>query len=199
MTELNIRAISVGLIFFVIISALASFGFLIVLASVNDYGVSPLMDIVDDFADDGELGEEDRNLLQEVGESYQDWIYYIDDLWLLLYVVFSIDMFVMAYFSRRTGLFNFLNILYVGLMILLVVLDYVLLVSDWVVQEFFLVMLPFATEILPKFTYWLDHAGIIITIQIVFCLFLNLVDFDMSKFFQQKEKEDRVIQTDEVL
>jgi len=199
MTETSMKTIALMTIFISTVLVFASFGYLAFLVSANDYAVVPLMEFTEaNENSDLNLGNRTVAMGQNAGETFQSWVYLVDEFWFILYAGFSISLGILAYYVKRENLFNLFGLVYIGIMLFLVVLDYFLQVSDWFLNEFVLVMLPFATNVLPKMVYFLDNAGIILTAQIFIYLLINVVDLDFSKFSNQKNKEN-TINTGEVL
>ena len=199
MSETRVGQIAMYLVFVSFILVIASFSWLIFVVGVNDYAIVELQNITDTEVSKGNLPAETGELLQQNGEQFQGLIYWIDDLWLYLYVSFSMGLFIMAYYTKRENIFSFFSFAYIGIMLIMIPLDVVLIAANWFIQEIILTMLPFANNVLPKLMYFVDNAGIIITAQILICALLNIVDFDFSKFKIQKDKETQSLDSQEVL
>jgi len=178
-----------GFLLLVIVLLVTVSMWIITSTTAYDYLFYELDTLIDTQDAEGNLVNGSRAIADQAIAGFEDWIYIADDIWLLLYVVFSIQLFVLAYFAPRINYFSFFNIIYIGIMFLMIVLDIYVQVSNWVIQNILINILPTAAGIIPKFMFFLDNIGIIITIQIVICLLLNAFDFDISKIMNRKAKE----------
>lgn len=197
---MNIQNIIGWLLFFSIISSLGLFVGILILGTGNDYAISNLYDITEDMQNDGTfIDSRPVDTVLEANQVALDWMTHLDNAWLLAYISFSMLIFISAYFAPRLSIFSFNNILYIGSMFILFLLDIVYVVNLWIYNELFLNVLPLSETVVPKFSYFIAHLGIIVTIQIVLCILINIIDFDMVKYVFRKDKEAQVTESKELL
>ena len=71
--------------------------------------------------------------------------------------------------------------------------------TTWFRDSILLAMIPSATLIVPKFTYYLNHIGIFTAVHLALCLLVNMLDFDFSKIITRKKQETQIMKDDEVV
>ena len=75
--------------------------------------------------------------------------------------------------------------LFYGTMILLFIFSVSLVITNWLATVLFNVV-PNLEASMPKFTYWLDWAGIYTFIHLLICMFANKVDLGIDRSFSRK-------------
>lgn len=173
---------------------------IILLGTGNDYALGTLYDIEVDLVNNGIITDS-RVISQteDINQSVLAWFGYLDNIWLLAYVAMSIMLFMGAYYSKRLNFFTFCNLMYVGIFLILFILDSLYITTVWVRNEVLLNILPTANTLIPKFTFFLDHLGIIISIQLALCFLLNVLDLNIVIEKFRKNKEQEALKTEEVL
>jgi hypothetical protein len=172
----------------------------LLLGTGNDYALGTMYDITEDMVTDGIITDS-RVISQseDINATALSWFGYIDYLWLLAYVAMSIALFLAAYFSKRLDFFTFSNLMYIGVFLLLFVLDFMYIATLWLRDEFLFNVLPTASTLVPKFMYFLDNLGIILSIQLALCFVLNVIDFNVIAEKFRKGKEQQALSREEVL
>ena len=165
----------------------------------NDYILYNMQLLADDLGNQSIISNNTVNFLQETGESYKNINFRWDDIWLLTYILFWSSSLIVSYRVRKQNYFTFLGMLFYGTMVLLFVLTIFTTLTNWFNDEIFTQIIPGAVILLPKFYFYLENIGIFSSIQIGFCLLINIVDFDLAKIFQRKKQEDQAIQDNEVV
>lgn len=164
--------------------------YIVILGGANDYGLFILDSLIDDLNGNGNLPSEVVDISKDANDIVIQWIFYIDDIWLAAYIFFSMVLLFMSYYSERSGIFTFTNMVYIMSMFFLFVLDVVIQVNTWFLDNFLIKLLPSVEIIIPNFLFFLDNLGIILTIQLLVYMAINFIDLDFSKHSQRKVKED---------
>ena len=121
---------------------------------------------------------------------------FVDILWLIGFIIFTITFIQASYFTKREGYFSTLAFLTFGIMAVLFVSGIFIQLGDWFTQEFTLAVIPNLAYATPFFTLYLNNAFYINLILIILGVIANFIDLDTINFNQRKEKE--VIQTNEL-
>lgn len=169
-------------IIFVFISAMIIIG-------TNNYAVSEIYNFSEQFKDDGYIPESIFNTIDDTAESLPNVLPYLDLFWLASFISFVGSILVYSYFSKRESYFSILSFLLVGILIILFVGGIFIQLTNWFKDEI-LIVFPTILDLMPKFSFYLNNAGIINAVLVLICLVVNFIDLDLNKYFQRKDKED---------
>ena len=193
---LNIVPLS---LFFLLASVIFVTLYLLNFAVINDYAIGSMDNITTQLVNDGYVDSRVGDLANEFNDGYFQTYRYIDYLWFGLYMAFVIDSLIFAYLAKKMNYFAFLAFLFWGMMFILFLVDMFIITTDWIKVEILDALIPNNVQAIPMFTYWLNHAGIFITIHLVACLVVNVLDFDFRSIIQREQREDLALEDSEVL
>lgn len=172
--------------------------YLVTAVVYNDYIVYELQVFIEDFNADGYLPDQAVTASDQLGEEWQQWIYNANRIFILMYVLFFMETVLMSYFVKSLNYISFFTILFYGSMILLFVLSIFLNLSKWFLNDFLVKLIPPALSIIPSFAWFLNYAGIILFIQMMICMLVNQLDFDLVSIISRKKKEQSVLSESEI-
>jgi len=179
-------------VMFIFILTVVTTWFIIQTGVVNDYVVYNLVEYTDDLEARGIVTADSNAVANNAGNQFINIIYWIDDLWLVCYVLFSLGMIYIAYTAPKENVFSFSGLVYLGIMVCMLFFDIMYQIYNWWVNQLLYNLLPTAEAVIPSFLWFLNNAGLIITIQLVFYLLLSTIDLDISKFIARDRKEEEV-------
>jgi hypothetical protein len=172
--------------------------YLITAVAYNDYVIVELQTFTEDFESKGYIPSEAVDLSDDLGESYQVWIYNSNRIFILMYVIFFVESLVLAYFTKRVNYFSFFGILLYGIMILLFLMSIFLNLSKWFLNDFLAKLIPPTLTIIPSFAWFLNYSGIILAVQLGLCLLINQLDLDLARLLSRKQKERSTLSDSEI-
>ena len=108
--------------------------------------------------------------------------------WLASFISFIGSILLYSYFSKRESYFSLLSFLLVGILIIIFVGGIFIQLTDWFTTEV-LSVFPTILDLMPKFSFYLNNAGIINAVLVLICLLVNFIDLDLGKFSGRKDKE----------
>lgn len=155
----------------------------------NDYVLYEATETLETLNLQGLISDNMTNSTVNVASAFYDLTSFFDIWWLASYVMFVITTFVIAYYSKRIGYFNFTMNLFYGSMIFLFVLGIMTTFTQWWKIEILYKLLPGIEASMPYFSYYLENVGIISFLNFILCMLLNLIDLDFAGFKTRKIKE----------
>lgn len=158
-------------------------------AVMNDYVLYNLQNLTEDLENSHVIKAGVANFTQDAADRYRETNFHYDDIWALAYMILIIGTIAAAYESRQQNYIGFLSMLFYGIMFVLFIITIVSTVTNWFNDEILVKMLPDVVILLPKFYYYLDHIGVFSAVHVVVCLLVNVMNFDLSRIRQSKEKE----------
>jgi len=161
----------------------------------NDYLVSELYDVSSDMNNSGYISNSIMDSIEGVADSHSQLANYFDWFWLLFYLAFIGSTVGISYYAKQEDEFSFLALLFYGTMILLFFFSVSLVITNWLADVLFAVV-PNLETAMPKFTYWLDWAGIYTFVHLLVCLFANKIDLGIDRSLSKKTDAS---QTEEIL
>lgn len=191
--------ISVFTLVFSFLSILFIFISLFTWATANDYLFYELQNLTEDLEQDNILKGGTAARTQGYGEDFSNFNLHLDELWLVAYLSFLINSFILAYRVERQNYYSFLGILFYGLMAFLFLLTIFSTITNWFNNQILTTIIPTAHILVPKFYFYLDNIGIFSALQLVICLIINMVDFDFAKINQKKRIEAAALKDEEVI
>ena len=177
------------LVAFSFFSTLALVLALIFFATIQDFVLVPLYDIIEGLVNSGLAGNWILPLIETIDDIFLLTPTVLDWLWLLGAVSLLVELFMTSYYIKRVGYFSLISLLFWGTMTLLFIMNIYIVLSNWVLTEILTPIVPNLVLSTPFFSYYLTYAGIINTLIIVGCIIVNAVDFDFANYFQRKIKE----------
>jgi len=177
------------IVIFSFISILFVFVSMFIASSMNNYALSEMVDLADDFNETGMINESYYTIIETTGSSFKKIIDYIDYFWLTAFISFVASSFVFSYFAERENLFNVFSMVVLGLIILTFVGGIFIDITYWFRDEVFLAVFPQMEETMPMFFWYLDNLAIVNLFLISINIFLNFVDLNLTKFFKRKQEE----------
>lgn len=123
-------------------------------------------------------------------ENYQNTnLSIIDNVWFIAYLIISMMGYRAAYISRGLNYFSWVNMLMYGVMVLLFVASLFYVVINWWYTDILLNLFTNLAVNVPKFAFYVENYGFIFFLQAVSMLLINVVDFDIARNKQRKNKE----------
>lgn len=176
-----------------VLSTLVINALLINYGVTNDYVFSNLQNISEQLQKDAMYGSDNvSNLTLFIGQTYQQSINWFDNLWFLVYVIFIIITFAIAYRIKRPTEINFFLILLYGIFIFLFVVYLTDIFVNWFLNNITFKLLHNAFEYFPKFEWYINHAVLINLFHSLLLLIISRVNFQFS---QRQEINDQELES----
>jgi len=155
----------------------------------NDYIAVELINVLETLFTDGLISSNFLN----AGSSIQDILNVvpnmIDSLFLLSFITMVFESIYISYRAKRKGYFEIFTYLSYGVIIFLFLLSIFKIVSDYLYDLFFNIMLENLTVELSFFTYYIDNMFIISLSILLLNIAVNYLDLNFLKFQQKKQDE----------
>jgi hypothetical protein len=183
---------------FVIVPILIGFSFLSIFyitmglisyGIINDNILSPVQDVADSMEASGYIRAGLAMQIQTWASDFLVTSTYIDQLWLMAYIVFIFSTILYCYKSKPQNYFSLLTILFYGVMLILFLLSIVVQVVLWFNDNFTQRLFDNITPTLPMFGYWLAHIGIFYLIHILVCIIAMNINLNLTDFGKRKDAE----------
>lgn len=151
----------------------------------NDYMIAGVYNVSEGLEDKGLITSEIMGSIDEVASAHAQLSIWFDWFWLMAYVTFIGSTVALSYFAKQEDEFGFLGMLFYGTMVLLFIFSVSLVITNWLATVLFNVV-PNLEASMPKFTYWLNWAGIYTFVHLIICMFANKIDLGMDRSFNRK-------------
>lgn len=197
-SELTFKTVVSWVIVITLILTVLISAYLITAVAFNDYVVYDLQTFIETQNDRGNLLNETVQASDSYGESFQQWVYNTDRIFILMYVLFFIESLLFSYFAKGMNYFSFFGFMFYGLMIVLFLTSLFINISQWWLDNFLINLIPKALTILPNYGWFLNRAGYILAIQLVLCMLANKLDLDLLRVATRKKKEQSVLDRGEL-
>ena len=161
---------------------------LIIIGS-NNYAVKELHNFSQKMTTDGYIPASIMTVIDSTANQLPMSLQYLDMFWLASFISFVGSILLYSYFSKRESYFSIMSFLLVGMLIILFVGGIFIQLTDWFRTNIMSVF-PTILGTMPKFSFYLNNAGIINGILILLCVLVNFIDLDLTKFQNRKNKED---------
>lgn len=163
----------------------------------NDLVIGEIYNASSQIKDSGLITEEVFESIEESANQYSQLIDYFDWYWLLFYVLFVGGSITASYYSKQEDEFSFLTMLFYGTMLFLFLFSIFTVLTDWFSTEVLYNLLPNLQGAFPMFDTWLNSAGIITLIHLLFCMVASKIDLKLSA--GRTKKGEQFTDTNEVL
>lgn len=197
-SELTFKTVVSWVIVITLILTVLISAYLITAVAFNDYVVYDLQTFIETQNARGNLLNETVQASDSYGESFQQWVYNTDRIFILMYVLFFIESLLFSYFAKGMNYFSFFGFMFYGLMIVLFLTSLFINISQWWLDNFLINLIPKALTILPNYGWFLNRAGYILAIQLVLCMLANKLDLDLLRVATRKKKEQSVLDRGEL-
>jgi len=182
---MNFRDVLGFVAMFCVVGMVALFLGVITWGINNDYVVSELWDFSEVMNDSGYISPAIFSSIDGVASAHSQLANYFDWFWLLFYIGFFGSTVAISYYAKQEDEFSFLAMLFYGTMILLFFFGVSLVITNWLATILFEVV-PNLESAMPKFTYWLDWAGLYTFVHLLLCIFANKVDLGIDRSMGKK-------------
>ncbi len=170
---------------FSIISMLGLFFAVILWGVNNDYLISELHNVSEQMNDAGTITDEIFTSIDYTASQNAQLADWFDWYWLLSYVIFIGSTVVLSYVTKQETEFGFLGVLFYGTMLLLFVFSVGHTLALWF-SNVLTAVIPNITLVLPKFSHWLEWAGLYTFVHLLVCIFANKLNLDIGNAFKKK-------------
>lgn len=182
-----------------ILSVMGITFYLINFGIMNDYVFYHTQNVSDTFADEGIISNNTANQTRSIVESYQDVIYYGDNIWFMIYILFIVISIMGAYELRDYTDVSFFMILFNGLILFLFIGGVIEIFTSWFVEEVTTKLMPNALIYFPKFEWYLNNLGVISAVHAVILLLISKFNFNFAIKKNINEQEVKAVtETNEV-
>lgn len=195
-----IKEVTTGVMIFGFISIIFIFLATLQIGIYNDYILFGVQDAADLMHNNHSiLKNNTMEFLDQSGTRFSSFNYYLDDIWLFIYIAFWVSSLVTAYLSEKENYFTFLGMLFYGTMAILFVLWIFTTITDWFRVEILLKIMPYTVITMPKFYFYLDNIGLFSLGQVVICMVVNMFDFDFVKIKFRRKQEEKAFEDSEIV
>jgi len=163
----------------------------------NDYVIWELSEYSQTALENGMISQGIRDGIDSTAEAHMGFSVYLDNYWVLSYILFIGASIGISYFSKDEDEFSFLGMLFYGTMIILFIFSIGSYLTDWLGLNVLYSILPNLENVLPKYSYWRENAGLFTFIHLLFCIVANKIDLKIGDSFKKKGAE--FVDTNEVL
>lgn len=183
---------------FNIVTSILIFGFLSVIivffaalitASLNNYALSDLYNMVSSFASTGMIPPSFVATADLTVANYANILNYLDYVWLSAFIGFVISSLVLSYHKKREGFFSMFTYIIFGLIVVTYIGSMFLELTVWFKDEILFAVFPVLAAKMPFLTWYINNMGVVNLILLSLTILLNFVDLDMSRYSKRKDKE----------
>ena len=183
---------------FNIVTSILIFGFLSVIivffaalitASLNNYALSDLYNMVSSFAATGMIPASFVATADLTVANYANILNYLDYVWLSAFIGFVISSLVLSYHKKREGFFSMFTYIIFGLIVVTYIGSMFLELTVWFKDEILFAVFPVLAAKMPFLTWYINNMGVVNLILLSLTILLNFVDLDMSRYSKRKDKE----------
>lgn len=183
---------------FNIVTSILIFGFLSVIivffaalitASLNNYALSDLYNMVSSFAATGMIPASFVATADLTVANYANILNYLDYVWLSAFIGFVVSSLVLSYHKKREGFFSMFTYIIFGLIVVTYIGSMFLELTVWFKDEILFAVFPVLAAKMPFLTWYINNMGVVNLILLSLTILLNFVDLDMSRYSKRKDKE----------
>jgi hypothetical protein len=171
------------------------FLFYFLFVSGNNFVAIPLINSINST----DLNESMKAGAVAAGESYQETNLQMIDWGFLgsLISMTGLGLYI-SYYSRNLDYYSFIGLLTYGLMFLLFILGIILEYTNWL-YNILINLFPTLVIDLPIFNWLLSNIGIYTLVLCSTMLLINQLDFDLAVINRRKDKENDVLNDEEIV
>ena len=178
------------IIIFSFLSSIIFFVAMIILASLNNYGMGGLVQVGDQFINLNIIDGSFSTVLDETATNTRAILPYLDYLWFISFIILIAGSLLFSYFRNKQSYFTLMSNIVIGIIIFTYVGGIIMQVTNWFNSEILFRVFPTFADSTPIFYWYLRNVWIVNLIIISLTIILNYVEFDLSKFNQSKGGED---------
>lgn len=176
-------------IFYTIISVFSIFILLLLYGVAKDYMLFPIYELAVNMQTNGMVAEWVITSIVSVANVLDVIPLYLDWFWLLLSMVFFIEVVIASYYVGRKTWFSSLGFLTIGILFSMFITGLVVQIANWLQINLIDGLLTNTAVQMPFFTFYLSNVFIINILIIALCIVSNFIDFDFSGFNARKQRE----------
>lgn len=159
-------------------------------ASINNYAIGRLYNIVNDFVSNGIIPSSFSSIADSVVSNIPQILSVLDYVWLSCFIIMVAGTLYYSYNTPRKNYFNIFTMAILGLIIFLWVGSYITQVTQWFVTEIYNKVLPSISTYTPILNWYLDNINLINLVLVSLNIIANFVDLDFSKYYRRKNEEN---------
>jgi hypothetical protein len=160
------KSISLVLVFGLLFSIFVFYG-LLTKSLLLDYIIKPISEEGKKINQDDITNKEIDNAIQ----TYSNWNLPYDILFLFFWLIMEISLIYSAINSTKLPNFDFMSLLFFGILIIFLIFNLISQITTWFYTEF--ISNIFETQTLSIYTWYMNNHGIIVLINIFLVLILN--------------------------
>ena len=180
-----------SLLVFPIVSTIVLGILLTIYVFFNDYIMFELFNVLNNLFTDGLISSNFLNIQVSIVQLLNSIPAMVDFLFLISFISFVFASLYLSYKANREGYFEILTYLSYGVIVFLFLLSIFKIVSDYIYEMFFSIMLQNLTVNLSFYNFYINNMFWISLLVLIANIVMNFIDLNNFKFNQKKQTELR--------